>query len=109
MSEPAKLPEALRTKPPQYLRNLQTGDIGFISFTDMVVDAEGRCFLRPGAELIMGHRSNAIRVELRTDGHHVTVRKPMQWTLENRETAGLSPVADISVIGDDDHWVPDFT
>jgi hypothetical protein len=68
----AKLPPSLTRPKEPVLANMNTGETGYVSQTDMGVNAEGECFLNPDAALV-GRASDSIQVTRREDGYHVVV------------------------------------
>jgi hypothetical protein len=69
---PAKLPPELISPLPRHLRDLQIGEMGYVVFTEMKVDAEGYCYLNPDAEL-SERTKTTIQVTREPEGFRVTV------------------------------------
>ena len=69
------LPAELYAPIPRKLTDLQVGETSYLDFSALHVNHSGRCFLRPGANLVEKDSLFPIQVERKPDGYHVTIIK----------------------------------
>ena len=82
---PAKLPDNYVRKPVRHVKDTAMGETFWMTFTDMLVDAAGYCYLKPDAAVRPEARINVIRVTRFQDGFHVTIPADCDWRLGTYE------------------------